>query len=381
MPTRIAQAGVALGLVLSMGAVVVTAEAEEPSTASVAGEPTLALAPDAGTASPQLRAQAVDAAIAAVDQVGRVRADAAQVAVPEDVLAELDAATAELQEAIADVDAQPVVRRDRSASRSAERGEADATPATTPDAATMGPTAEPTTDAAPATDDAAPADDAAEPATPAETDALVDTTLPDTTDPLTAPLREALDRVRQAAQVVLSTTEQKRAEAEAAQLAAQVAEQQAAEQAERAAAEQAAQRAAWKASLGGYANGKVPASALCSPSFAPSAQLRCDAAEALEGLNAAYAARFGTPLTISDSYRSYAGQVACRAAKGRMCAAPGTSNHGMGVAVDLGGGVQTFGTAQHQWMRDNAPSFQWILPEWARAGGSKPEAWHWEYVG
>ncbi|MBO3089928.1 M15 family metallopeptidase [Cellulomonas dongxiuzhuiae] len=376
MPVRIAQTGVALGLVLSMGAVVVTAEAEEPSRASVAGEAALALATEAGTSSPQLRAQAVDAAIAAVDQVGRVRADAAQVAVPEDVLAELDAATADLQAAIAQVDAQPVVRRDKSASRSAERGEADPTsPTTTPDSATMGPTAEPTTDAAPAADDAAPA------ASPAETDALVDTTLPDTTDPLTAPLREALDRVRQAAQVVLSTTEQKRAEAEAAQLAQQVAAQQAAQEAERAAAEQAARRAAWKASLGGYANGKVPASALCSPSFAPAAQLRCDAAEALEGLNAAYVARFGAPLTISDSYRSYAGQVACRAAKGRMCAAPGTSNHGMGVAVDLGGGVQSFGTAQHQWMRDNAPSFQWILPDWARAGGSKPEAWHWEYVG
>ncbi|WP_218022711.1 M15 family metallopeptidase, partial [Cellulomonas biazotea] len=147
------------------------------------------------------------------------------------------------------------------------------------------------------------------------------------------------------------------------------------------AAEQAAQRAAWKASLLGYANGKIPASALCGVSFDASVQLRCDAAESLEQLNTAYVAAFGTNMTISDSYRSYAGQVACRRTKGWLCAAPGTSNHGTGVAIDFGGGIESFGTKQFAWMKANAGQFSWEHPSWAERGGSKPEAWHWEYVG
>ncbi|MCC2322462.1 D-alanyl-D-alanine carboxypeptidase family protein [Cellulomonas xiejunii] len=379
VPRRIAQGGVALGLVLSTGAVVVTAQADERAPTSVVAGGTLARAsadaPPTGLAALS-RAEAVDDAMAAVDEVSRVRAEATQAAVPDDALAELDAATAELQAAIAEADVEPVVPRERSVSRNAERSDADVTtddaetPSTlTPDAATV----EPET----------PAPDAPEEPAEAASDAdvLTGSTLPDVTDPATAPLREALDRVREAAQVVLTTTEQKRAEAEAARVAQQVAEQAAAAEAERVAAEQAARRAAWKASLQGYQNGKVPAEALCGLSFAAGAQLRCDAAEALEALGAAYAARFGTPLAVTDSYRSYGGQVACRAAKGRLCATPGTSNHGMGVAVDLAGGVQTFGSAQHQWMRENAPAYQWTLPGWAQAGGSKPEPWHWEYVG
>lgn len=366
VPARVAQGGVALGLVLSMGAVVVTAQADAPTTA-VTRERPFALAAGAGNANPaQLRAQTVDEALAAVNEVWRVRADATQVAVPDEVLAELDAATAELQAVLAEVDVEGLPR-EQSASRSGERApEATPDPAAADEpAATAGPTA------------AATASPTASPTATPEEDVLEGTALPDSSDPVTAPLREALDRVRQAAQLVLTTTEQKRAEAEAAQVAASVA----AAQAERAAAEKAAQRAAWKASLKGYANGQIPASALCGLSFDASAQLRCDAAEALEGLNAAFRERFGANLSVSDSYRSYAGQVACRAAKGSLCAAPGTSNHGMGVAVDLGGAVQTFGTPQHQWMRENAPAFRWTLPEWARANGSKPEPWHWEYVG
>ncbi|GIG40876.1 M15 family metallopeptidase [Cellulomonas phragmiteti] len=376
MPTRLAQGGVALGLVLSMGAVVVTADGAEPTPTSVV-DPDAALArasaERAATAyAAQLRVQAVDAAQAAVEQVSRVRSDATEVAVPDDVLAELDAATAALQDAIAEVDAQPVIERRPSVSRSEERAGADVTPTPAPSTTTPATAGTTAATVGPPAETASP-----EAAEPPAAEALTEATLPDTTDPATTPLRIALDRVRQAAQVVLSTTEQKKAEAAAAQVAAEVA----AAEAERVATEQAAQRAAWKASLRGYANGQIPSSALCGVSFDSSALLRCDAAEALDALDAAFAARFGTHLTISDSYRSYAGQVACRASKGSLCAAPGTSNHGWGLAVDLGGSVQTFGTAQHQWMRENAPSFQWTLPEWARAGGSKPEPWHWEYVG
>ncbi|PVU84169.1 hypothetical protein DDP54_10025 [Cellulomonas sp. WB94] len=151
-------------------------------------------------------------------------------------------------------------------------------------------------------------------------------------------------------------------------------------EAARAAAEEAATRAAQRVSLDKYANGRIPASALCELNFAAGAELRCDAVAAIEQLNVAYREKFGTDLVISDSYRSYASQVACRRTKGSLCAQPGTSNHGLGKAVDLGAGAQSFGTAQHRWLLANAEAYGWTLPTWARAGGSKPEPWHWEYV-
>ncbi len=130
-----------------------------------------------------------------------------------------------------------------------------------------------------------------------------------------------------------------------------------------------------------YPNGMIPADALCPVFAAPGHRLRADAAHAFNQLSQAYAAHFGAPLCLTDSYRSLEGQVAVRAAKPGLAAIPGTSNHGWGTAVDLCGGVQTFGTAQHQWMRHNAPLHGWFLPTWAQQGGSKPEAWHWEYGG
>ncbi|WP_307859625.1 MULTISPECIES: M15 family metallopeptidase [Cellulomonas] len=395
---RTAQGGIALALVLSMGAVVVTTDAE-PSVAAVAGDDSsltraaAARAADAYTA--QLRAQAVEAAQAAVDEAVAVRADAAEAAVPDELLAELDAATAELQAAMADVEIPEIVERSRSASRDAERGEQDVVDTGTAQTtdATVDPADGATAEDAAAAEAAAAAAEAPAPDAPAEpapaeedaSDRIADVTLPPTTDPGTTPLRAALDRVKEAAEVVSGTADQKRAEAAAAQAAAeaaaQAAAQAAAEEAARVAAEKEAQRAAWKVSLQGYANGRIPDEALCGVSFDGNARLRCDAAEALEALNAAFAAHFGRPLYVTDSYRSYGAQVACRANKGGLCAAPGTSNHGWGLAVDLAGGVQGFGTAEHQWMRENAASFQWVHPAWAQAGGSKPEPWHWEYVG
>lgn len=386
LPARLAQGAVAVGLVLSTGAVVVTATAEErPATLladgqgeETAAEPAVDRAALARTE--QLRSEAVEVASDAIEQASTVRAEAEQAAVAPEVLAELDAATAELQAAIAQVDVAPltptdaIADRGRAASRSAVDREQDASPS--PEAAgesaatpapevTQGPTADPS---------AVPTDPAAADATLLAEDAAAQAaTVPDTGDPATEPLRTALDRVTRAADAARASADQKRAEAAAAQAAA--------DEAARVAAEKAAQRAAWKASLQGFANGRVPESALCGVSFDPAVRLRCDAAEALDALDAAFAARFGHHLDVTDHYRSYAAQVACRANKGSLCARPGTSNHGMGVAVDIAGDVQSFGTAEHQWMRENAPAYDWTLPEWARAGGSKPEPWHWEYVG
>lgn len=133
------------------------------------------------------------------------------------------------------------------------------------------------------------------------------------------------------------------------------------------------------AGWGGLANGMVPTNLLCPVAAAPGHLLRCDAARALDVLASAYEEALGTPLCVTDSYRTYAAQVALFARKPTLAAVPGTSNHGWALAVDLCGGAESFGTAQHDWLVANAPRWGWVDPAWARAGGSKPEPWHWEF--
>lgn len=133
--------------------------------------------------------------------------------------------------------------------------------------------------------------------------------------------------------------------------------------------------------LSSYANGTIPRSALCPLWGAPGEYLRADASYAFGRLSQAYAAAFGTPICVTDSYRSYPEQVRVYAERPELAAVPGTSNHGWGTAADLCGGVQSFGTATHVWMLQNAPAFGWFHPAWAEPGGSRPEAWHWEFAG
>lgn len=133
--------------------------------------------------------------------------------------------------------------------------------------------------------------------------------------------------------------------------------------------------------VGGYSNGNIPSEALCPLRYTRDHRLRADAAKAFNALTEASKASRGVPLCVTDSYRSYSEQVALYRRKPGLAATPGTSNHGWGVAVDLCGGVERFGSDAHEWMRANAPRFGWVHPSWARQGGSKPEAWHWEYTG
>ncbi|MGZ6865499.1 MAG: NlpC/P60 family protein [Blastococcus sp.] len=132
--------------------------------------------------------------------------------------------------------------------------------------------------------------------------------------------------------------------------------------------------AAW----GGWANGQIPGSALCSLGVGGH-MLRCDAAAAYRRLSAAYQSAFGAPLCITDSYRSYGAQVAAFLEKPALAAVPGTSNHGWALAVDLCGGINVAGTPQSNWMAANAGRFGFVHPEWAQPGAEKPEPWHWEY--
>ncbi|GAA1570525.1 hypothetical protein GCM10009789_25060 [Kribbella sancticallisti] len=128
---------------------------------------------------------------------------------------------------------------------------------------------------------------------------------------------------------------------------------------------------------GGYSNGLIPTSQLCG--LGTGHMLRCDAAAAYQQLASAFRAAFGKTLCITDSYRSYASQVDLYGRKPSLAALPGTSNHGWGVAIDLCGGIDRFGTAQYRWMEANAGSFGWVHPTWARQGGNREEPWHWEF--
>ncbi|MFI8525124.1 M15 family metallopeptidase [Promicromonospora sukumoe] len=129
----------------------------------------------------------------------------------------------------------------------------------------------------------------------------------------------------------------------------------------------------------GYANGRIPADVLCPLEFAPGHMLRCDAAERFTALNAEFRAEFGYSIPITDSYRSYELQVAVAQAKPHLAAIPGTSNHGWGLAVDLGNPIAGGGSDEYVWLRLHGPDYGWDNPSWAQLGGAKPEPWHFEF--
>lgn len=134
---------------------------------------------------------------------------------------------------------------------------------------------------------------------------------------------------------------------------------------------------------GGYPNGKIPMGSLTALSWAPTHWMRPDAAAAAEELRLAYSAAMGHELAINSSYRDLATQISIKASLGSIAAPPGTSNHGWGLALDLDfiPGTETHTSAEYLWMAENAPSFGFINPDWAVAGGWLPEPWHWEYQG
>ena len=56
---------------------------------------------------------------------------------------------------------------------------------------------------------------------------------------------------------------------------------------------------------------------------------------------------------------------------------PGKSNHGWGLALDLGCGVQDYGSVQFNWLKQHGARFGWVHPSWAEHSPFEP--WHWEY--
>lgn len=125
-----------------------------------------------------------------------------------------------------------------------------------------------------------------------------------------------------------------------------------------------------------YPNGLIPQSMLC-PLQQKGHSLRADATIAFVSLNEAYRRRFGKPMCVTDAYRSLGEQQSVYYRRPGFAAVPGRSNHGLGLAVDLCGGVERSGSAEFVWMEKNSKRYGWFHPSWAYSSPFEP--WHWEY--
>ena len=157
---------------------------------------------------------------------------------------------------------------------------------------------------------------------------------------------------------------------------------------QREAARAAIEAAAWdaRATVADGSNGRLEIDALCKVGVGPEGQdqyLRCDAAEAWKKLGTRFQSEFGKPLRVEYGYRPYDWQLQALDEFGSgQVAAPGTSNHGWALAVDVpvDDGFR-FGQPEFEWLAANGPRAGWHHPDWARAGGGREEPWHFEYEG
>lgn len=136
---------------------------------------------------------------------------------------------------------------------------------------------------------------------------------------------------------------------------------------------------------GDGSNGHLPRSAMtplgwCTDSQGHQQWLRSDAAAALTALNDVFRARFGENIAVDLSYRSYDDQVRARQIFGSLAATPGTSNHGLGTAIDTWeSDYYAFGSERYEWLVAHGPEHGWVCPAATERGNE--EYWHFEYTG
>lgn len=108
--------------------------------------------------------------------------------------------------------------------------------------------------------------------------------------------------------------------------------------------------------------------------------IKPDASNAFTAMENAFSKAFGSGISVQEGFRSYDRQVmlynAYKSGRGNLAAKPGTSNHGTGIAVDLGGPFMNSNSPQHKWLQANGPKFGW---HWVGRTFSQVEPWHWEY--
>lgn len=151
-----------------------------------------------------------------------------------------------------------------------------------------------------------------------------------------------------------------------------------------------------------YANGRIPASKLRRSTIG--VDLTPAAANSADRLARAFHKSMGQELRATDGFRPLAtqerifldryvpywiqyapGRTDARRYKGRTyfrkpgtaaAAVPGTSNHGIGLAVDFASGINlSFTSPTYSWMARNARRYGWTNDE----GRSIGEPWHWTY--
>lgn len=139
-------------------------------------------------------------------------------------------------------------------------------------------------------------------------------------------------------------------------------------------------------------NGRLPASRLRAlpsyldtPSLAGVRTLASVAADQFVRMDAAYHAATGGRITVNEGYRPLAWQKYWYGQYGAPRAAyPGTSNHGMGLAVDIRSDEASpfaFGRSGDRWLTANANRFGFNRPWWLEAGRGNAEFWHYNFVG
>ena len=120
-----------------------------------------------------------------------------------------------------------------------------------------------------------------------------------------------------------------------------------------------------------YANGRFPMSALTA--IGGGFYLEHEAAAAWLALRAYVHARTGHWLAVRAAYRPYSQQVyfwnLYRSGRGNLAAYPGTSNHGLGLAVDL------YSTLDRYYINKYGAAFGWSK-SWSDAPS---EWWHIKY--
>ena len=133
--------------------------------------------------------------------------------------------------------------------------------------------------------------------------------------------------------------------------------------------QQAQDAQAGNANTTNYANGRIPDAALAA--IGGGHKLTATAAKAFIQMRAD-AQRSGVKIGVNDSYRSYDDQVQMAKEKGLysqggLAAKPGTSDHGLGIALDL-----QLDAKSQQWMKQNAKKYGFI-------NNVPGESWHWTY--
>lgn len=138
-------------------------------------------------------------------------------------------------------------------------------------------------------------------------------------------------------------------------------------------------------------NGRLPNSRLqalptyLNTSLSGTRYLTRIAARQFVAMDAAFFKAFGYHITVNEGYRSLYWQNYWYGQYGAPRAAyPGTSNHGMGLAVDIRSGAGSpfdFGTSADKWLSANGRQFGFDRPWWLDPGHGNPEYWHYNFSG